>query len=71
MAIQGNLDPGVLCASTEVIESEVQKILAAFGHHSGHIFNLGHGVPQDTPVENIAFLIDAVHRLSKFYHHAP
>ncbi len=70
-AIQGNLDPAVLSASPEVIEHEVEKILSAFGHHRGHVFNLGHGVPQDTPVDSVAILIDAVHRLSQTYHRSP
>lgn len=73
VSIQGNLDPAVLYASPAVIEYEVERTLSAFGHHtkhhSGHIFNLGHGVPQDVPVENIETLINAVHHLSKPYHH--
>lgn len=70
-AIQGNLDPAILCASPEIIENEVKKILSAFGYHRGHVFNLGHGVPQDSPVENIKLLIDTVHHLSLPYHHSP
>jgi uroporphyrinogen decarboxylase len=71
-ALQGNLDPLVLSSSPSIIEKEVEKILSDFGPHPGHIFNLGHGVPQDTPFENIDILVNTVHRLSKVYHsHAP
>jgi uroporphyrinogen decarboxylase len=68
VAIQGNIDPAVLYATPEVIEKEVEKVLAAFGHHAGHIFNLGHGIPKDVPVENVAALVESVHTLSKKYH---
>lgn len=68
MAIQGNLDPSILYASKEVIEQQVESVLAEYGHHDGHIFNLGHGIHQDVPVEHVAYFVDAVHRLSKRYH---
>jgi len=68
VAIQGNLDPEALYANPKIIKEEVQKMLAAFGHHRGHIFNLGHGIPKDVPVENVAALVEYVHTLSKSYH---
>jgi len=68
VALQGNLDPAVLFASPEVVRSEVQKVLAAFGEGPGHVFNLGHGVPQHTPPENVAELVAAVHESSKQFH---
>lgn len=71
-ALQGNLDPAVLFAQPHQIRQEVQKVLDAFGaphtaqHLAGptHIFNLGHGISQFTPPENVRILVDAVHELS-------
>ncbi len=68
VALQGNLDPSVLFASPEVITAEVEKILASYGHGSGHVFNLGHGISQFTPPENAAALVQAVHTLSRKFH---
>jgi len=68
VALQGNLDPAVLLASPEVIRREATKILAAYGHGNGHVFNLGHGISQFTPPENLAALIDAVHSESRQFH---
>lgn len=64
-AIQGNLDPAVLLASREVIKERVKDILNRTKARDGHIFNLGHGVLPQTPVENVKFLVDTVHELSK------
>lgn len=68
VALQGNLDPSVLFASPAVITAEVEKILASYGHGSGHVFNLGHGISQFTPPENAAALVEAVHTCSRQYH---
>ena len=68
MGLQGNMDPTILYQSAEVIEAEVSRILADYGKGSGHIFNLGHGIPQDVNLENVAMLVDAVHKLSQPYH---
>lgn len=68
VALQGNFDPSALFASPEGIEKEVARLLAEYGHGSGHVFNLGHGISQFTPPENVAVLVDAVHRLSKPFH---
>lgn len=65
VALQGNMDPAVLYAPAPIIEKEVASILGAFGKGTGHIFNLGHGVHQDTPPEHVRIFVDAVHRLSK------
>jgi uroporphyrinogen decarboxylase len=62
VALQGNMDPGVLYATPARIEQEVASILADYGPHPGHIFNLGHGMQPDTPVENVMALIEAAHR---------
>ena len=64
-AIQGNLDPAFLLAPPPVIEQKVQEILKKVGGRPGHIFNLGHGIHKETPVENAQFFIEAVHRLSR------
>ncbi|OCG33102.1 uroporphyrinogen decarboxylase [Gilliamella sp. Choc3-5] len=69
IAVQGNLEPCVLYAGKQVIESNVEVVLNEFGHHNGHIFNLGHGIQQDIPVENVQHLIEAVHRQSKRFYH--
>jgi uroporphyrinogen-III decarboxylase len=60
-AIQGNLDPVVLLSSPAEIRRRAREILAQAGGRPGHIFNLGHGVLPQTPVENVLALVDAVH----------
>jgi len=68
VALQGNLDPGVLFSDPAVIGAEVRKVLDGFGSGTGHVFNLGHGVSQHTPTDNVAALVEAVHALSPAYH---
>jgi uroporphyrinogen decarboxylase len=68
VAIQGNIDPSVLLASPEAVRREVRSALESFGAGPGHVFNLGHGVPQFTPPENVAALVDAVHEFSPKFH---
>jgi len=68
VALQGNLDPAVLRAKPSVIRGEVAKILANYGKGSGHVFNLGHGITPDVPVEHAAELVNAVVELSPAYH---
>lgn len=68
VALQGNLDPSILFAPPEVIAKETEKILSSYGHGSGHVFNLGHGISQFTPPENAAALVEAVHTLSRKFH---
>jgi uroporphyrinogen decarboxylase len=65
VALQGNLDPAVLHASPPAIRTEVQKALASFGAHPGHVFNLGHGITPDVDPAHLGVLIDAVHELSR------
>ena len=60
-AIQGNLDPAVLLSTPDVIRRRAAEILAQAGGRPGHIFNLGHGVLPQTPVENVVALVEAVH----------
>jgi uroporphyrinogen decarboxylase len=64
VAIQGNLDPVILLSSVDLIEKEVKRILNEAGSRPGHVFNLGHGILPNTPVENVAALIEAVHEYS-------
>jgi len=68
VALQGNLDPAVLFAPAEEVQRETEKILASFGHGSGHVFNLGHGISQFTPPEAVKILVDCVHQSSARYH---
>lgn len=67
VALQGNMDPSVLYASPERIEQEVKTILAGYGNGFGHVFNLGHGIHQDVPVESPKVFVDAIHRYSQPY----
>ena len=68
VALQGNLDPAVLYARPERIREEVGAILQAFGHGSGHIFNLGHGITPKVDPEHARAMIEAVIELSPQYH---
>jgi len=68
VALQGNLDPMALFAPAAALRREVAALLAAYGQGTGHVFNLGHGVSQHTPPENVAELVRAVHELSAPYH---
>ncbi|KKM12462.1 uroporphyrinogen decarboxylase [Clostridiales bacterium PH28_bin88] len=65
VAVQGNLDPIALFAPPEVIEEKVRDILARAANRPGHIFNLGHGIHKDTPVNHVIALVDAVHKHSR------
>lgn len=62
--VQGNLDPMTLLAPQQVIAQRCNQILQAAGP-LGHVMNLGHGILPDTPVENVAFLVNTVHTLSR------
>jgi uroporphyrinogen decarboxylase len=67
-AIQGNLDPMVLMAEPEQVRTEARAVLDAFGTPgagAGHVFNLGHGISQFTPPDNVSVLVDEVHRYSR------
>jgi uroporphyrinogen decarboxylase len=68
VAIQGNLDPAILLGTPEYIRKEVKEILESYGHGSGHVFNLGHGILPEVPFENVKVLVDAVHEFSIHYH---
>jgi uroporphyrinogen decarboxylase len=63
-AVQGNLDPALLLARPARFREPVQTILARAAGRPGHIFNLGHGVHQHTPVDHVKALVAMVHELS-------
>ena len=64
-AVQGNLDPVVLFAPIPQIKKQAVRILDGVRDKRGHIFNLGHGILQQTPVEHVAALIEFVHEYTK------
>jgi uroporphyrinogen decarboxylase len=68
VALQGNLEPAVLLQSDKDIRDNVKKILASYGHGSGHVFNLGHGITPDIQPEKVAVMIEAVEEFSPRYH---
>jgi len=68
VALQGNLDPAILLSSAQVVQREAAAILASYGKGNGHVFNLGHGISQHTPPENVAALIETVRTTSVAYH---
>jgi uroporphyrinogen decarboxylase len=65
LAIQGNLDPAVLFAPVAEIERRAADILNQAAGRPGHIFNLGHGILTETPVEHVRRLAEFVHESSK------
>ena len=64
VAVQGNLDPVTLFAPLPEIKSRVHDILRRADGRPGHIFNLGHGILQNTPVDNVKAVVDMVHEYS-------
>lgn len=68
VALQGNMDPGVLYGSPARIREEVARILADYGVGPGHVFNLGHGITPGVDPEHAGAMINAVHELSPQYH---
>jgi uroporphyrinogen decarboxylase len=65
VAVQGNLDPIALFADVGEIRSRARAILDQAGGRPGHIFNLGHGILPETPVDHVIALVDAVHEMSQ------
>ena len=63
-AVQGNLDPVTLFAPLPEIKARVHDVLLRAESRPGHIFNLGHGILQHTPVENVKAVVDLVHEYS-------
>lgn len=68
VALQGNLDPAVLLTTPDAVRAQAKDVLASYGKGSGHVFNLGHGISQFTPPENVAALVDCVRETSADYH---
>ena len=64
VGIMGNLDPAALFGDEEHFRPETERILAAAAGRPGHVFNLGHGVLQQTPVDHAARLVELVHEIS-------
>jgi uroporphyrinogen decarboxylase len=63
-AIQGNLDPSALLAPWRELQHQVDRVLEEAAQRPGHIFNLGHGLHKETPVDNVRRLVDYVHEKS-------
>jgi len=70
VALQGNLDPATLLTNPGVIEHQVKATLESYGHGTGHVFNLGHGITPDVPPEHMTVLLDSVRRFSPAWHDA-
>jgi uroporphyrinogen decarboxylase len=65
VAVMGNFDPVALFADVSVVRAQARRILDRARGRPGHIFNLGHGILPETPVDNVIALVDAVHEMSK------
>ena len=65
VALQGNLDPAVLFAPEKSVRAAVRRVLDAFGASPGHVFNLGHGISPQTPVDSVSALVDEVRTYSR------
>ena len=64
VALQGNLDPAALFAPENAVRSAVREVLDQFGAAPGHVFNLGHGILPNTPVDSVSALVDEVRTYS-------
>jgi len=65
VAVQGNFDSIALFTNPAIVRHRARQILEQAGGRPGHIFNLGHGILPETPVENVLALVEAVHELSQ------
>ena len=63
-AIQGNLDPALMATEPEIVRGACREILEAMRGRPGHIFNLGHGLPQTAKLSNISALVESVQEFS-------
>lgn len=68
VALQGNMDPGILYGTASQIRQAVADILSSYGKGSGHVFNLGHGITADIEPDHVNILVNAVHEFSRQYH---
>ena len=64
-AIQGNLDPAILLTNRDMIRRHAQHIIRLTDRQPGFVFNLGHGITPQTPVDNVIALVDIVHELGQ------
>lgn len=64
VAVQGNLDPALLTTSPDRVAAETRRLLESMRGRPGHIFNLGHGVPPEAKLENLAALVDTVQQFA-------
>ena len=65
VALQGNLDPGVLYAAPDQAREETRRVLDAFGPQPGHVFNLGHGITPRAGIDTVAAVVDEVRAYSR------
>ena len=65
IVVQGNLDPCALFLSQEELEERIKDVLWKGETAKGHIFNLGHGILPDTPVDNVIAMVEAVHHYGR------
>lgn len=70
VALQGNLDPFLLFGKKNKIQQAVIDILDGFGDGPGLVFNLGHGIDKQTPIENVQLMVEAVHQYGRQATHA-
>ena len=68
ITLQGNLDPSILLSSPKAIVASVKKVLDNYGYGEGHIFNLGHGITQFTPPENVQCMLETIRSYSPKFH---
>lgn len=60
VALQGNLDPCILFADRTTIQQEAKKILSVYNNQTGFVFNLGHGISKDTPIDSVMALMEVI-----------
>jgi len=65
IAVQGNLDPAVMCTNPKTIKAEAKNLLDKMSNKKGHIFNLGHGITPDVNPDHVEVLIETVHSHSR------
>jgi uroporphyrinogen decarboxylase len=65
VAIQGNMDPCALLTTPDVARKHARRVLDDAGGQNGHIFNIGHGILPETPVDNVRAVVDCVHDASQ------
>jgi len=68
LTLQGNMDPSILLSTPKAIEAAAKQIIDDYGYGERHIFNLGHGITQFTPPENVQCLLETVRSYSTQFH---